>query len=39
MDALLGRYFDEFYSELVAYKRKDVIANDFVSAHGLPRTD
>lgn len=36
MDALLARYFDEFYSELVGYRRKDVIAPSFVQSHALP---
>lgn len=39
MNALLSRYFDEFYSELVGYTRKDMMVNDFIDAHGLPRTN
>jgi hypothetical protein len=39
MNALLARYFDEFYSELVGYRRKDVIAPSFVQAHALPSLD
>jgi hypothetical protein len=37
IDALLARYFTAFYSELVACKRKDMLAEPFMSAHGLPR--
>lgn len=36
INALLAEYFDAFYSELVGYKRKDVMAANFIAAHNLP---
>lgn len=37
MAALLDRYFDDLYAELVGCHRRDVIGPHFIQAHGLPQ--